>query len=235
MKAVRLSLISTLCLTILAGCHSSGVRGFWKDVPLVEEDLSVSENRFADFAELAVKAPAQESIEEMDALFDRLKDDEVAYYIYSEWMDAAFYNPYSPCRNAALYSKAVERMVADGVLGIDEYEPYLRNRDWINLNLKGDKALVPGVSLDGKRTLILVLDLGCPSCRKALDKFASASKWKNVRKIAIGMGYGPEPDTAGWEFFRPQDATAVFDISITPVFFVVSPTGEVEIPYTPAI
>jgi hypothetical protein len=235
MKAVRLSLISTLCLTLLAGCHSSGVRGFWKDVPLLEENLSVSENRFADFAELAVKAPEQESIQELDALFDRLKDDEVAYYIYSEWMDAAFYNPYSPCRSAALYTKAVERLVSDGVLSMDDCEPYLQHRDWININLKGNKAIVPGVSLDGKRTLILVLDLGCPSCREALNKLASDKEWKTARKVAIGMGHGPEPDTAGWEYFHPEDSWAVFDIKVTPVYFVVSEDGTVETPYTPAL
>ena len=235
MKAIRLSLIGALCLTILAGCHSSGIRGFWKDAPLVEENLSVCENRFADFAELAVKAPAQEAVQELDALFNRLKYDQTAYYIYAEWMDAAFYSPYSPCRNATLYSKAVERMVTDGVLTMEDCEPFIQHRDWININIKGDKAVVPGVSLDGKRTLILVLDLGCPSCREALNSLASDKKWKGTRKVAIGMGHGPEPDTAGWEFFRPEESWAVFDIKVTPVYFVVSEDGVVETSYTPAL
>lgn len=204
-------------------------------MPLLEKELPKSENRFADFAELAVSAPLEVALSEMDNLFNLLTQDEVAYYIYSEWMDKAFYNPFSPCRNASIYSKAVERMVSDGILSMDDCAPYLRHRDWINYNLTGQKAVVPGVSLSGERTLILVLDLGCPSCREAIDRLSSNPEWDGFRKIAIGMGIGPEPATEGWEYYHPDNAQAVFDISVSPVYFTVSQSGEVDIPYTPAI
>ena len=90
---MRHSAVFFLCLALLMGCQASGIRGFWNDVPLMEEDLSVSEDRFASFAEQAVSAPEEEALVAMDDLFDKLKEDPVAYYIYTEWIDGSFYSP----------------------------------------------------------------------------------------------------------------------------------------------
>lgn len=220
-----------LCLAFLNACNNAGVKGFWDNVPLLEQDISVSENRLADFAELAVKAPEQEALEEMDNLFDRLKEDEVAYYVYSEWMTGAFYSILSPCRNATLYSKAVERIVSDGVFSQDETDLFIKNREWISYNNKGDKAIVPSVSLNGERTLVLVLDLSCPSCREALEKLSS----KQLRKVAICLGIGSAPKTPNWDYYAPENGDAVFDIHMTPFYFIVSPQGTVEQTYTIAL
>ncbi len=219
----------------LVSCGNAGVKEFWDSHSIDYSDIRAAEDQFAEFAERAVAAPEEDACAALDALFDRLREDEVAYYIYSEWMDAAFYSLLSPCRHAALYSKAVDRIVSDGVLPMDDCEPYLRKREWIQYNRVGEKATVPGVSSFDGETLVLVLDLSCPSCREALTKLAEAPEWAGLRHIAIGCGHGPAPDVSGWEYVFPEHTETVFDIQLTPIYFVVAPDGTVELPYTPAI
>ena len=223
-----------LCLALLAGCQASGIRGYWNSVPLLEKDLSLSEDRFALFAEQAVVAPEADALAAMDVLFDRLKQDTVAYYIYSDWVDGAFYNLLSPCRNATLYSKAIDRMIADGVLQESEYEPFLRRRQWILYNQPDAPASVPGCPAFTERTLVLVLDLSCPSCREALEQLSADARWAGVRRVAVCCGYGPHPTVPGWDYLFPEDASSVFDPHLTPIYFVVAAGGTVESGYTPA-
>ena len=208
------SAVFFLCLALLTGCQASGIRGFWNDVPLLEKDLSVSEDRFASFAEQAVAAPEKEALAAMDA---------------------SFYSPLSPCRSAALYDKAVDRIVADGILTADECGPFLRNREWILYNREGAKATVPGISEFDARTLVLVLDMSCPSCREALQKLAEDPQWNDAKKLAVCLGYGPQPSVPGWDYLFPENGAAVFDIHMTPVYFVVAADGTVERGYTLAL
>ena len=229
------AVVISLCLALLAGCQASGIRGYWQSVPLLEKDLSLSEDRFADFAEQAVAASEADALSAMDVLFDRLKQDSVAYYIYSDWVDGAFYNLLSPCRNAALYSKAVDRITADAVLEPNECEPFLRKRQWIQFNLPGAPARVPGYNTFTARTLVLVLDLSCPSCREALDRYSSDPQWAAVNHLAVCCGYGPHPTVPGWDYLFPEDASDVFDPHLTPIYFVVAADGTVENGYTPAL
>ena len=229
------SAVVFLCLALLTGCQASGIRSYWNDVPLLEKDLSVSEDRFARFAEQAVSVPEDEAFAAMDALFDKLKQDTVAYYIYSEWMDGAFYSPLSPCRNAAFYDKAVDRLVTDGILSTDECEPFLRRREWILYNREGAKATVPGLSDIDTRTLVLVLDLSCPSCREALQKLAEEPQWNDAKKLAVCLGYGPQPSVPGWDYLFPENGDVVFDIHMSPFYFVVAADGTVERGYALAL
>lgn len=224
-----------LCLALLAGCQVSDVGDFWNTHSIDCSDMRAAEDQFADFAELAVQAPESEALAAMDLLFDKLQQDTVAYYIYSEWADAAFYSPLSPCRSAVLYSKAVDRMVTDGILQDYECRTYLQRREWILYNQPGEQATVPGWSSFDTRTLVLVLDLGCPSCREALQKLAADPLWDGTRKVAVGLGRGPRPAVEGWDYLFPENASAVFDIRLTPIYFVVAADGTVESGYALAL
>ena len=224
-----------LCLALLAGCQVSDVGDFWNTHSIDCTDMRAAEDQFADFAELAVQAPESEALAAMDLLFDKLQQDTVAYYIYSEWADAAFYSPLSPCRSAVLYSKAVDRMVTDGILQDYECRTYLQRREWILYNQPGEHATVPGWSSFDTRTLVLVLDLGCPSCREALQKLAADPLWDGTRKVAVGLGRGPRPAVEGWDYLFPENASAVFDIRLTPIYFVVAADGTVESGYALAL
>ena len=226
---------AVLCLALLAGCQAQDVSTFWNTRNIDYSDIRAAEEQFADFAELAASAPEQDALAAMDVLFDKMKEDTVAYYIYSEWMDGAFYTLLSPCRSAALYGKAVDRIVADGILTAGECEPFLQKREWMQYNQEGTKAFVPGLSLTGTRTLVLVLDLGCPTCREALETLGADPQWSSIRKVAICLGYGPEPAVPGWEYLFPENGTTVFDIDMTPIYFMAAADGSVESGYAPAI
>ena len=232
---MKSTLTSVLCLALLAGCQAAGVGQFWNTHSIDYSDIRAAEDQFADFAELAVSAPEEEALAALDVLFDKLKQDTVGYYLYSEWMDGAFYNLLSPCRNVALYGKAVDRIVADGILQPYECEPFLQRREWIQYNQEGAKAFVPGLSRFDARTLVLVLDLGCPSCREALETVAADPQWSGFEKLAVGLGYGPKPEVPGWEYLFPENGAAVFDIHMTPIYFVAAADGTVESGYTPAL
>ena len=226
-------LLVLACILVVAGCKENGLTAFWDDVPLLEENLSVSEDRFAGFAELAADVPEEEAMEALDKLFDRLQEDKVAYYVYAEWMEGAFYNFYSPCRSATLFSHVVQRIVSDGILSADECAPLQRKLDWIEVNQPGAPAMMPGIQPDGRRTLVVVLNLGCPACREALTDLASQPEWADVRRVALCCGHGPSPDAPGWEYAYPEHAASVFDLDMTPAYFVVAPSGLVEQSYTP--
>lgn len=229
----RLLIITALALLLFQGCKSSDVRYFWVGVPLIEDDLQVSEDRFADFATLAINSSQEDAFAALDLLFDKLKGDEVAYYVYIDWVESAFYNILSPCRSAALYSHSVDRIVSDGILAMDECEPFIQKRDKISVNLEGDKAVVPGVELGGERTLVLVLNLSCPSCRESIERMDNDKEWRDVRKVAVCCGFGPVPENPGWEIIvRPEHASDVFDIEMSPFYFVVGKDGLVEKTYT---
>lgn len=224
-------LVTFLALASVIGCQSSVVTDFWLINGIDYSDYDAAQDRFAVYAEKAVAAPEADAAASVDALFDMLAEDEVAYYIYTDWIDAAFYNPCSSCRNAALYSKAVDRILADGVLSERECSTFLRHKAWIGYNSVGSDAVMPGFEPDGRRTLVLVLNISCRSCREALSALDNDPQWKDVRRIALGFGYGQALDVPGWEYGFLDNAADYFDPDATPVFFVVSPEGKVELPY----
>ena len=203
---MRSSFTAVLCLALLAGCRASGVGDFWNTHSIDYSDIHAAEEQFADFAELTIPAPEEDALAALDVLFDKLKQDTVAYYLYSEWMDGAFYNLLSPCRNATLYGKAVDRMAADGILTPNE--------------------MIPGETYE---------NMSCPSCREALEKLSADPQWNGVKKTAVCLGYGPEPAVPGWNYLFPENGSAVFDIHMTPVYFVTAPDGTVERGYTLAL
>lgn len=226
----RLSAILLLMVS-LTGCQGGRVADYWVKNSIDYSDYDAAQDRFAIFAEKAVVAKEADAAAAMDILFDKLKEDEVAYYIYTEWVDGAFYNPLSPCRNAFLYGKAVERILSDHIFSERECAPFLQRNQWLQFNREGYPATIPGVAFDGRRTIVLVLDLSCPTCREALSAIAGSREWADARRIAVCFGYGPQPDVPGWEYRFPEYASDIFDPELTPVYFVVSADGTVESTY----
>ena len=99
----------------------------------------------------------------------------------------------------------------------------------------GDKAVVPGRSSITERTLVLVLDLSCPSCQKALEKLSSDPEWAGTRHLAVCFGPETHPVHPDWEFLFDNNSAAIFDPQMTPIFFVVAADGSVEKGYTMAL
>ena len=159
----------------------------------------------------------------------------MAYYIYAGWLEGAFYNPFSPCRNAALYIYAVNRIETDGIFSPDECRPLQQKRDWIALNREGTVAITPEPDPEGRNTLVLVIDLSCPSCQRALETLGGNPDWENYRHIALCCGVSALPTVPGWEYRRVENPLRIFDLMMTPFYYVIDPVGVVVQSYKPAI
>lgn len=218
-------------LLFLGGCRQLGLIDYWEENGIDYSDVDAARDRFAEFAELACASDPEEASAALDILFDKLKDDEVAYYLYTDWMGSAFYNPLSPCRNPELYAKAAERVASDGILSQGESFIFTKRSEWSRNNMKGTPAVVPGVRLDGRRTLVLIIDLSCPSCIEALQRMADDPEWADARRVALCCGFGPLPEVEGWEYTVVEDPADTFDPELTPVYFVVSGDSTVEKSY----
>ena len=216
-------------LLVAFSCGKPEVVRFWETHSIDYSDIDAAQDQYADFAELAVASPEKDAFRAIDVLYNRLRKDEVAYYIYSDWAESAFYNLLSPCHSPALFAKAVDRIVKDGVIPAGTYDPFVRKKEWSQYNLPGAPATVPGAVLSG-RTLVLVLDRGCPTCREALAKLSA--DWPDIRRIAVCCGYGPTPDAEGWEYVVQDPDNPIFDPRMTPIYFVVAEDGTVEVSYT---
>lgn len=224
-----------LSLLVLASCQNGGVKGFWDSVPLLEDDVHISEERFADFSELAVASPEKDAKAALDKLFNRLSEDEVAYYVYTEWIEEAFYSILSPCRNADLFTYAARRIDVDGIVDGRTRERMLREAAWMEYNQVGFPAIIPGVATPCQRTLVLLLDPGCPSCQVALETMSANPEWTDVARIAVCRAGGLRPDVKGWEYVYLAHPEAIFDPTFTPVYFVISEDGLIEQSYTPVL
>ena len=216
-----------LALSVIS-CEQPEIVRFWDTHSIDYSDIDAAEEQFADFAELAVAAPERDALKAIDVLYDRLKKDEVAYYIYSDWMESAFYNLLSPCHNPVLFRKAVDRIVRDGVIPVGTYDHFVKKREWSGYNHEGSVATVPGVVIR-ERSVVLVLDQGCTSCREALASVKE--QFPDLRRIAVCCGYGPAPAVEGWEYVMADSSAPVFDPRMTPIYFTVSSDGIVEVSY----
>ena len=218
---------------MLASCNTGGsLATYWngEDVKVTETNYAAAEERFAKFAELLVKASPEEAEGALEALIDMLKEDEVTYFVYSEWFESAFHNYYSPCHNFALFETAVKRMAADGILPREEVERLQRLAAQDRLNQPGDHCTLPdGAEADGA-ALYLVLDLDCRSCREALAGLAGTHP--EAEHIALCFGYSPFPDVPGWRFLKPDGMKEIFELEAAPFWFLTSADGTVRIPYS---
>ena len=232
--------IILLFALVFTGCDRS-VTGYWEKHGTDISDISAAEDVFAIFAEKAVAGPEEEAVAEMDRLFDRLKADTIAYYVYGEWSASAFYSLLSPCRNCSLFTHAVDRMESDGV--IDDggtMQRYLRLRNICRYNRVGDSLTLPVlydrdfkpvvIAGPARQSLFLVLDLGCPSCMEAIDKAYSIAP--AALKYALVFGPPPIPNLPGWEVYRFRDPESIIDFDAAPYYFIAGPDGKIQTGYT---
>ena len=243
-------LTALCCLALLSGCKSAGEKrqaellSFWSGKPLLEQNIGDSEERFADFAELAVTVPEDCAKAAIDSLFERLNQDEVAYYIYAEWLGGAFYSFLSPCRNCNLFKYAADRILKEEVLDDYVLDNIKRMRTACTTNRRGSEMLLPRTTDDegidtfiitGPKTLFLVVDLSCPSCREALNKLGDDPQFRGAWHVALCSGPGKLPDTPGWSYFRVPNPEEVYDLAAAPFYFVVDADGKIETEYTFAL
>ena len=217
---------------LLAACNAGGgLRDYWKDgIRVSEDNYTQAEDRFASFAELLVAAPPAEASNALDDLLERMKEDEVSYYIYSDWIESAFHNYFSPCRNPDIFGKAVERFAGDGILSAETVERLQALAAQDQFNRPGSKCTLPqGVQASGA-TLWLVLNLDCRTCLQSLA--AMAGEHPEAEHIALCFGWGPVPEASGWTYLKPEGMGDIFELEAAPFWFLTDADGTVQIPYS---
>lgn len=205
------------------------------DVTVSESNIGEARERFAGFAELAADAPLQEAYAALDDLMRKLAKDEVSYYVYEEWMEAAFYNMHSPTRSAPLFDHIAARIESDGIMK-DMLDRVALLRRYNSLNLEGQQCTLPQLftpdgtpaEVSGPAT-VLVVDQTCRTCISALGALAS----EGGRHLAICASNGDIPSAPGWEYFRAQALSDIFDTAALPFWFAIDASGTVTVPYSP--
>ena len=222
---------------IISGCHdTSGVRGYWSSHTPDISDYAAAENEFADFALLAVQAPEKDAFAAIDMLLDKARKVDVTYLVYTDLIARGFSVIASPCHSCAIFQHAAGKILKQGILDGFAAEDYKLRLESCLHNRVGDRAEIPTceedpVALD-VRTLFLVVDQDCPTCRESMQKF-SGDEWSNTCRIALCYGRGPLPDTEEWECHRLAPDQTIIDTRQGPFYFVSSPNGTIEISYTP--
>ena len=217
-------------MTIISGCRSdSGIRNYWAERTPDIGDIEAAEEEFTDFAELAVRAPEADAFRAVDQLLRKASKDEITFIIYTDWIARGFGLVASPCYSAPIFTHAAKTILSKKILDSYLTGEYKTRLEFCSHNKVGDKAELPlDLPLEG-RTLVLVVDQDCPSCRKAMDRLASAHE--GVRLVALCCGHGALPGVSGWDCLRlPQDQK-IFDAGQSPFYFIVGADGIVEQTY----
>lgn len=228
---------------VISGCReadNTGIRGYWSSRTLDLSDVAAAEEEFAEFAEQAVQAPQKEAFAAIDMLLDKVSEDEVVYLVYADWIARAFATLASPCRSCDIFVYAADKMLSDKKYVGYYCDEYRKHREFCLHNRVGDKAEIPlledgccnSISLPlDQRTLFLVVDQDCPSCKESMTKFVS-SKWNDAAHIALCYGHGPLPVEPDWVCYRIIPDQNILDTREGPFYFVTSADGTIEISYT---
>ena len=235
MRNLILALAATAA--IISGCRdNTGVRGYWSSRDLNIDNYKAAEEEFADFVELAYAAPEKDAFAAVDMLLKKARKDDVTYLIYADLILRGFSSIGSPCRSCPIFIHAADNVLSHNIPSGDMTMRYQKRRELCLHNRVGDVAEIPELAdsakLDfGRRTLILIVDQDCSTCRQSMNRF-STEKWNGTALVALCYGHGPLPEQPGWECHLMSRKQTLLDTREAPMFYVISPDGKVEISYT---
>ena len=222
---------------IISGCRdNTGVRGYWSTRTLDVDNYVAAEEEFTDFVEMTASAPEKDSFAAIDMLLKKARKDDVTYIIYADLILKGFSSIGSPCRSCPIFLHAADNILSHGIPSGDMTIRYQKRRAQCLHNMVGADAEFPplsdadGIHVNG-RTLILLVDQDCSTCRQSMERFSSP-KWEGTVLVALCYGHGPLPDREGWECYKMSRSQTLLDTREAPLFYVVSPDGKVEISYT---
>lgn len=236
MKHLAIALL-VASASIISGCrNNSGVRGYWSSRTLDIDDYDAVEEEFADFVELATAAPEKDAFAAVDMLLKKARKDDVTYIIYADLIMRGFSSIGSPCRSCPIFLHAADNILSHGIPSGDISSQYRQRMNLCLHNNVGDAAefprLVGNATVEIKqRTLVLVVDQDCSTCRHSMDRFSS-DKWNDTELIALCYGHGPLPERAGWKCYQISRSQSLLDTTEAPLFYVITPDGKVELSYT---
>lgn len=225
---------------LISGCRNqNGIRGYWADKSLDYDDYDAAEEQFLQFAERAVQAPKADAYDAIDRLLKKASKDTVTYLVYANFIQNAFGLLASPCHDCDILLHAADNAFSNGLLTQYATENYQVLVNFCRYNQVGQPAQIPelfngdGTAFDlplVQRTLLLVVDQNCPSCRESMQQFMTP-EWSDTWLVALCYGKGPLPVQPGWDCYKiPQDQT-ILDTRQAPYFFVTAADGTIEQSY----
>lgn len=247
----RLLILMAASVAILCSCSSleKQMAEYVASADMKFEDISVTMDAFAEYAELLAKADSAAAASSLLSLMDRLSTEEIAYYIYNEWIEEVLHAPISPVRSDELFVVWSERVISDGVLDRGLLEKIGREADCCRRLRPG--SMVPDftlvdefgaefslVSFVGEPLVVFAADLSCSSCREALLAYdTSPSGTRYVAVIANAseemlrsfIKAVPQETAEAWRFgydpSRRLESGEVFDLSLAPFALSYSSEG----------
>ena len=222
-----------VAMTIISGCRSnSGIRAYWSERTPNIDDIAAAEDEFTNFAELAVDAPEADAFWAVDQLLRKASKDEVTFIVYTDWIARGFGLVASPCYSPSIFTHAAKTALRKRILDSYLTAEYKKRLEFCSHNRVGDKAkLAVDLPIEG-RTLILVVDQDCPSCRKAMERLAK--EWEGLGLVALCVGHGALPGDPDWKCLRLPNDQNIFDAGQSPFYFVIGADGIVEQAYKSA-
>ena len=218
-------------MTIISGCrNSSGIRNYWSSHTPDISDYNVAEEEFARFAELAVQAPEGDAVAAVYQLIKKAsRQDEVTYLVYIDLITRGFSLIASPCYAPDLFVHAADRILSGKHLDGYTRAQLLQRRQFCSSNRVGEQVRLPINYPVAKRTLFLVVDHDCSSCRKAMTRLSG--EFSDICLVALCNGHGPLPTEPGWDcYLLPYDQD-ILDTEAGPYYFVAAADGTVETSY----
>ena len=236
MKPFALTLV--VAAALISGCREQpGYRGYWSDRTLDIDDYEAAEEDFTDFVEYAVTIPEAQASADIDQLLEKASQDEITYLFYADWILKGFGSIASPCRSCPLLVHAADWVLAHDLPSWEMKARYEVQRNFCLHNRPGDVAELPDLEEDAlapfrQRTLILVVDQGCSTCRESMARFETP-EWDGTDRVALCYGRGPLPENPAWQCYRMSPDQTLLDTRQAPFYYVVSTEGTVEQSYSP--
>ena len=221
------------------------------------QDIRKAEDQFSGYVGLLNRAPFEVSSASLCEFLDSAARNEVAYIIWTGWLEAYLHNTASPYRNDSLFRIWLDKVVEDKILDDYMMEHLLQVKAVADFNAVGCEPSDLGLmdtegnefrisGLKGRRTLVLFLDGGCKSCLSYLDEAYKDYRRKDIRLVAVLLNAYPAqlskinselPEdvrdrwTLAWCPGRELERGQGYDLTMIPSRILISPDGLVEKTY----
>ena len=256
--------IATLASVLLVACGGVGRSplGYWADLSseVVLADVSGSEERFVEWAELLTKSDSVVQKSAVEEFVDAISKDEICYYVYTEWAMNYLYGIWSPVRNEFAFEHILHRMATEEATAvydkshINHLLKILRHNrqggfaeDFRMYDVDGNESNLS--DLRGNNVLLLMVDTTCPSCVDFIKLVESqkgimkASRRGELSLVVVAMSASKEMladfaklhEGSMWQIFsasRSDLDRAFYDVEASPMLFFLNPSGKIVVPMT---
>lgn len=244
--------VASFCFTSCGSVQERKLKLWWEDADFsVNEavsDIDRLEEHFAGYCELLSDVSLQVASESICSFVDKLKNNELLFYIYYEMFCSALYSIDSPFRNEVLFDVYLDKAMNSGVFKGYEMErinniaslsklsrPGEKIPDSEILSLSGESVNLHDFLSSVEQTLMVVVDPNCPYCLEIVDKIENDITVKEMtedgRLKMLLLSVFPDISTMSracdnvssfWNIFvAGHDIDKVIDRSLSPSYYLI--------------